>query len=613
MRVGLATALFVMIVAAGLSINKIVAGRQQALLAQKNEEQSRAEATRLVEGLLQAETAGVDVTIGNLTGYRIWADPLLKQAFADAPEGSNAKLHASLGLLPVDPSQVDYLKRRLLEALPAQVPVIVKSLAPHKIELVDDLWEIIEQASPEHESQILHAAAALAAFEPDSTRWHRLDTSDRIVRKFVASNPLRASVWIGNLMPVRQHLSVDLESVFGNRDGKFTDTQRDLATAILEQYTADNLTSVTELIMTAEPKHFVTLYDEFAAFGGEAADRLNAELDRKASFHWNDEPLEKEWLAVRSEIVQQFTSADGQIAERFAFCQTMPLDEFLEVAELLRPSGYRPTRVRPYAHQNSVLVAAVWTRDSRAWELATGLSADEILQHDEQNRAKGWLACDIAGYVFSASDQYVGVWSKKTSEQDDAKIFVGKTHNELEAVVEAIPISVSALHSLQAFQCAKGTLSYSGIKVKTTDGDYAWWFGLSPAGFAQKAYLDRILWDLNLSPAASVESTQGRQEEILAAVWQPSAKYEAHALLSDTPAKQLASSKTLIEEGFRPVACSAASIGAAQELVVASVWHRPLIEDYEKENLAKRQANAAAAAIRLGKPERVWPLFATFT
>ena len=42
-------------------------------------------------------------------------------------------------------------------------------------------------------------------------------------------------------------------------------------------------------------------------------------------------------------------SAQGMLAERFAFCQTMPLDEFLTIAEALRPSGYRPTRFRPYA------------------------------------------------------------------------------------------------------------------------------------------------------------------------------------------------------------------------------------------------------------------------
>jgi formylglycine-generating enzyme required for sulfatase activity len=47
---------------------------------------------------------------------------------------------------------------------------------------------------------------------------------------------------------------------------------------------------------------------------------------------------------------------------------------------------------------------------------------------------------------------------------------------------------------------------------------------------------------------------------------------------------------------------------AATELLTASVWQRPLVPDGAKERLAKRQANAAAALLRLGQPQPVWPL-----
>ena len=50
---------------------------------------------------------------------------------------SRQKLHASLALLPVDATQVGYLKNRLLDATPQEVPVIVKFLEPHKDTLLD--------------------------------------------------------------------------------------------------------------------------------------------------------------------------------------------------------------------------------------------------------------------------------------------------------------------------------------------------------------------------------------------------------------------------------------------------------------------------------------------
>ncbi len=42
--------------------------------------------------------------------------------------------------------------------------------------------------------------------------------------------------------------------------------------------------------------------------------------------------------------------------------------------------------------------------------------------------------------------------------------------------------------------------------------------------------------------------------------------------------------------------------------MTASVWHRPVISEQAKDQLAQRQARAAIALIRMGKGEEVWPL-----
>ena len=41
---------------------------------------------------------------------------------------------------------------------------------------------------------------------------------------------------------------------------------------------------------------------------------------------------------------------------------------------------------------------------------------------------------------------------------------------------------------------------------------------------------------------------------------------------------------------------------------MASVWHRPLVSESAKDELAERQARAAVALVRLGHSGDVWPL-----
>jgi len=42
--------------------------------------------------------------------------------------------------------------------------------------------------------------------------------------------------------------------------------------------------------------------------------------------------------------------------------------------------------------------------------------------------------------------------------------------------------------------------------------------------------------------------------------------------------------------------------------LTTSVWHRPLVLEEVKDRLARRQANAAVALLRLGREQRVWPI-----
>src|SRR5207245_191958 len=92
---------------------------------------------------------------------------------AEANSDARQQLHASLALLPVDATQVEYLYGRLLDAEPIEVPVIRDALATHQAEIIERLWALVEKPERGKEKQRLPAAAALAKYDPDSPRWDK--------------------------------------------------------------------------------------------------------------------------------------------------------------------------------------------------------------------------------------------------------------------------------------------------------------------------------------------------------------------------------------------------------------------------------------------------------
>jgi formylglycine-generating enzyme required for sulfatase activity/tetratricopeptide (TPR) repeat protein len=91
------------------------------------------------------------------------------------------------------------------------------------------------------------------------------------------------------------------------------------------------------------------------------------------------------------------------------------------------------------------------------------------------------------------------------------------------------------------------------------------------------------------------------------AVWHPNPSLSSAEIHGLGPAEHLASCKSLIAQGYRPASVSILEIEAGRQ-TAASVWHRPVVGEDEKEKLAKRQSNAAVALLRMNQTEKVWPL-----
>jgi serine/threonine protein kinase/formylglycine-generating enzyme required for sulfatase activity len=188
----------------------LVAGLAAAVLVgvslwvQVSEQRRQDRAAALVRALETAETADVPKLVGEIRPYRRWADPLLAKAVAEEPADSKARLHAALGLLPVDAGQADCLCDCLLEARgPDEVRVVRESLHAHAPPSTTRFWQVVQDDGQER-SRRLRAACALARFAADDPGWTR--AGDEVVRCLAGEDLLRLRDWSELLEPVRGHL-----------------------------------------------------------------------------------------------------------------------------------------------------------------------------------------------------------------------------------------------------------------------------------------------------------------------------------------------------------------------------------------------------------------------
>src|SRR5262249_49523447 len=155
--------------------------------------------------------------------------PLLREHRQKPKANSRPELHASLALLPVDASQVDYLYERLLDAEPGEVLVLRYFLGPQKEQLVDKLWAVVEAPGRGTEARRLPAAGALAKYDPDSQRWARV--KDQVATTMVAVQRYNLQRWTEVLWPIRDILVDSLSIIHRDRDAKRDPSERAAATS----------------------------------------------------------------------------------------------------------------------------------------------------------------------------------------------------------------------------------------------------------------------------------------------------------------------------------------------------------------------------------------------
>ncbi len=436
-------------------------------VAKREAEAKRAVAAKSrVDQLLKADIAEVSGIVQAIASDRAGADLLLRQVIEDRSVLSpKAKLRASLALLPVDPSQVNYLEARLLAADPTEFAVLRDALQRHQEALTPNLWAHFDAAKPS-DASLLPVAGALALYDPVNPRW--ADLGDKVAQALVKVDPLLVATWVNAFEPVGDRLSGFFGAIF--RDKRRTTSERVLATALLAKHSSADSELLAKLLMAADGASFTILFHAAELQAEKVLPILRSEMDERPKASWNDPSIDPSWTKTDPALAGRIESAQGLVQDRFAFCQTMPLDEWASAADELRKSGYRPIRIRPYADGPIVRVAAVWVRDGRRCDVELKLSSTEVQQQIEKKRSQGLAPVDIAGYLAARGDgkpteRYAVAWVAAHAP-GDVLAYVGATADKATELNDQFNSEEFAPRTSQVMLGADRLPKYSGIWEK---------------------------------------------------------------------------------------------------------------------------------------------------
>ena len=236
-------------------------------------------AQMLRDKLLASPLAEVPGIITELKPYRTWVDPLLRQAYAEAKEAgdSQKQLHAALALLPVDDTQLPYLRDRLLGADAQDISVIRQLLAGHKDALVAECWRVLDKPIQEDRRKALQAASALALYDPENPLWEKVNID--VANRLVVENAYVIAKWVDALHPVSKQLRDPLIDVF--HDVKRGESERTQAASTLGEYLSEQPNELAGLLMDATEKQFAALYPSVERRSEQTAPLLEVELSTK--------------------------------------------------------------------------------------------------------------------------------------------------------------------------------------------------------------------------------------------------------------------------------------------------------------------------------------------
>ena len=123
-----------------------------------------------------------------------------------------------------------------------------------------------------------------------------------------------------------------------------------MAAGLLAEYAADRPDVLAKLTADADGKRFALLLAALGRLGDKASAAVTAQVTaRDCEAAAGLAALDPSWGQPPGSRSRKSRRPTRSLNERWAFCQTMPLEKFVPTAESLRAAGYRPAWFQPYA------------------------------------------------------------------------------------------------------------------------------------------------------------------------------------------------------------------------------------------------------------------------
>jgi serine/threonine protein kinase/formylglycine-generating enzyme required for sulfatase activity/tetratricopeptide (TPR) repeat protein len=492
----------------------------------------RVQARALSERLLDADVTEIPGIVSKLEPYRRWGDPLLQSTWRAAQANGDVQrqLHASLALLPSDDEHLEFLKQRLLAEDLRTAVVVRDALRGYAERLREPFWTVLLDTSVDDVSRF-RAAWALATFDPPNSseaamKWEH-------VARFVVDQTLAAvtanavdfAPVVEGLAPARRSLIPRLAQIYRNRGDEEAPT-RMAATALLGEYASDNTALLVDLLVDADERQFPVFAPKLSSHRDKVAPLLTSQLQQTVPFDWRDPPLDPAWPSPDATLARRLEAAGGLLAEHFAFCHSLPLAEFRDLADSLALCGYRPTRFRPYSITAKASLAAVWCRDGRAWQVSQG-QVDAVREEAGAQSAKGLEAIDVASWPSPRPDgrfdaQCAVLWAASDELSAATRLTIGLDAEEhvrqSEKLSESnyLPYRYVQDTGPDGLPRTSVVWMHADRAARELRGNGAQTFVGFESAYKSQQHPGVLQIDVQLTPVINVQSAAARQRRILA-------------------------------------------------------------------------------------------------
>ena len=526
------------------------------------------------------------------------------EAVSDDPlESNHRRFRARLAALPVRPQDLPAVIGQLVELgqEPQEFRLSLEALrtslgsleADARDREVRKLVDLVERTAAGTEARTL-AAVALAACAPEQDAW-RSAAAD-IATHLTTVDPFDLPAFAEPLRPFPRPLLEELRLLFDSED----ESVRQASVSLLVAGGTQEPALLADLLPDTDDAQHTALSRALRPHAELVAERMRLALE---------EPAPPGALKLDSQLAPfegRFRDAHGHLGNESAFALDMPVEVFRKTCAELKPFGFRPTRVRPAWRKGGLRVAAVLTRDGRAWHIDWEVESPQL--DGDLESGSGLVPVDLASWVEPGPDGAVDRYVQTLAQADEGlvrwSLRPGQTASALVATAADLLDRGGQPRSLAIGRDAKGNMR----------ADTVWHIGQEPG----ENEIPLVLRDPERAAYLSLDLCQHEVDAVpiraegedvaFSGVFSVDAERESQLVWESTLEGHRAAIEPLLEERWRPVSVSVLWRDESPPTQLASVWQRPFRPVEERLATARRRARAGTTLALAGKLEEALPL-----